>query len=261
MELIQALSQLDVDDDDHWTADGMPRMDVLQRLTETPDLKRGDVTNAAPELTRDALREAIAKKNEEAEKAREAEEAGSSDLSEEDQAEQKSEEEAATSEQPPAEKPPEPQYNEFGHLVQEEGLGIVVEAQKKPTVTMEQLEEARDRVAEELLKLNRELEEVKGRVDVKNAEADAINRNIEHLMTWDPDRGQKPIQDYLARQNEVRTEKAERLEALKEVTGLTPKEIQEQLGGASKLDDAMKGRKPARGSQRPAVRQPQNAAS
>ena len=45
----QALLKLDVKNDDHWTGDGLPRVDKLG----ISGLKRGDVTAAAPQFTRD----------------------------------------------------------------------------------------------------------------------------------------------------------------------------------------------------------------
>lgn len=47
-----ALSKLDPENDNHWTADGQPRLDTLKILTGNPGLSREDVNTAAPEFTR-----------------------------------------------------------------------------------------------------------------------------------------------------------------------------------------------------------------
>lgn len=48
-----AALQLDPEDDAHWTADGLPRIDVLEELTGLKNLLRADVTTALPQITRD----------------------------------------------------------------------------------------------------------------------------------------------------------------------------------------------------------------
>jgi TolA-binding protein len=56
--ILQALGLLDPTNDDHWTEDGLPRVDVVKELTGLKDIKRGDITGLAPELTRDSVRAA-----------------------------------------------------------------------------------------------------------------------------------------------------------------------------------------------------------
>ena len=52
MEIKEALAQLDPKNDEHWTADGAPRVDVVASLTGNKDLKRQDITDADPTFTR-----------------------------------------------------------------------------------------------------------------------------------------------------------------------------------------------------------------
>lgn len=54
--LEQAIASLDPRDDEHWTMDGLPRIDALVEMTGM-DVKRKDVTDRAPELTRDSAKE------------------------------------------------------------------------------------------------------------------------------------------------------------------------------------------------------------
>lgn len=53
MTIPQALSQLDPSNDDHWTGDGAPRVDVVQKLTGLSSLTRAQIVEAAPKFTRD----------------------------------------------------------------------------------------------------------------------------------------------------------------------------------------------------------------
>lgn len=48
--IVKALQQLDPKNDDHWTNDGLPRLDAIKGVS---GLKREDVTAAAPHFTKD----------------------------------------------------------------------------------------------------------------------------------------------------------------------------------------------------------------
>lgn len=52
MEIKEALEQLDVLDDDHWTTDGLPRVDAVEGILGR-DVSRQDITDAAPGFNRD----------------------------------------------------------------------------------------------------------------------------------------------------------------------------------------------------------------
>lgn len=51
--LIEALLELDPDNPNHWTSDGLPKVDALRFATANPSLTRDDITTAAPMFTRD----------------------------------------------------------------------------------------------------------------------------------------------------------------------------------------------------------------
>ncbi|UIU26894.1 hypothetical protein SA80RD_07 [Escherichia phage vB_EcoS_SA80RD] len=51
--LIEALLELDPDNPNHWTSDGLPKVDALRFATANPSLTRDDITTAAPLFTRD----------------------------------------------------------------------------------------------------------------------------------------------------------------------------------------------------------------
>lgn len=56
MDLKAALLSLDTLNDDHWTGDGAPRIDVLKELTGAQDLSRASVINFAPDFNRDSAK-------------------------------------------------------------------------------------------------------------------------------------------------------------------------------------------------------------
>lgn len=51
--LIEALLELDPENPNHWTSDGLPKVDALRFATANPSLTRDDITTAAPLFTRD----------------------------------------------------------------------------------------------------------------------------------------------------------------------------------------------------------------
>jgi len=52
MSIRQALTALDPTNDEHWTNDGSPRMDAVERLVGTKSITRRDVVDAAPMFNR-----------------------------------------------------------------------------------------------------------------------------------------------------------------------------------------------------------------
>lgn len=54
MEILEALGQLDPANDEQWTGDGLPKVDAVAALVENAELKRADITAAAPDFNREA---------------------------------------------------------------------------------------------------------------------------------------------------------------------------------------------------------------
>ena len=52
MEIVEALAQLDVTNDKHWTGDGLPKVDVVANLVGDDKLTRALIVDAAPEFNR-----------------------------------------------------------------------------------------------------------------------------------------------------------------------------------------------------------------
>ena len=57
-----ALNFLNPEEDDDWTNDGMPRMDVVEKLIDDKSITRQNVTDADPEFCRDVARTRKAEK-------------------------------------------------------------------------------------------------------------------------------------------------------------------------------------------------------
>jgi len=51
-QITTALTKLDPTNDEHWTAQGLPRVETVAELAGLSDLKRSDITEAAPDFTR-----------------------------------------------------------------------------------------------------------------------------------------------------------------------------------------------------------------
>ncbi|QDP53462.1 MAG: hypothetical protein GOVbin4933_8 [Prokaryotic dsDNA virus sp.] len=57
-EILEAVRDLDPQNDEHWTADGLPRLDAVENLLGG-DVSRKAVTNAAPDFTRAVAQELV----------------------------------------------------------------------------------------------------------------------------------------------------------------------------------------------------------
>lgn len=58
-KLKEALGKLDPANVNHWTAEGLPRLDTLRLLSQTPGISREDVENAAPGFNQKSAAEAM----------------------------------------------------------------------------------------------------------------------------------------------------------------------------------------------------------
>jgi chromosome segregation ATPase len=54
--ILHALLKLDPANDNHWTNQGLPRMDVVEKEVGDKTIKRQDIVDAAPEFTRETLK-------------------------------------------------------------------------------------------------------------------------------------------------------------------------------------------------------------
>tara|TARA_R110000822_G_scaffold120633_1_gene254116 strand:- start:11259 stop:11954 length:696 start_codon:yes stop_codon:yes gene_type:complete len=228
MHLKEALARLDCNNDEHWTADGLPRMDaIVELLGGDTSVTRKAVTDAVPGLTR-----AIAKAHE------------------------------VTGDEPiTAAAEPEPEIDVEALRLDPDELDLDLDVLDlpmrtvlgNPELTADAIEAinakvnstlaARKAIEEELAQLYAKSEFLTRRKNVQDREARRTGAKKTN------------VQEYLAAQRTARAERAAR--ALSFIQGgTTAKDVADQLRGASKLDAAMNQRKAAPGSTRPARRLP-----
>jgi hypothetical protein len=56
--ILKAVDKLDVNDDNHWTTDGLPKMEVMQNLSGIKELTRAQMNEMVPNLSREAMKAA-----------------------------------------------------------------------------------------------------------------------------------------------------------------------------------------------------------
>ncbi len=281
MNTLQALDNLDPDNDAHWTANGLPRLDVLRVLTTNEALTRQEVTDVNPAFTRDTM------------KAAEAPEPEGETMAGAAEAKFNAENEGGTF--PDADKPEvmveaedpedetkytvdpdaEPLTNErkleiidealFTDPVADEGYGGVCGSvledgpgpAPKPRTKLEALQAFAKKREKDLELAQRENDAAKINADLLANEVTAINAEISRLTPWDRHGQTAGIKPYIASQNRIRLEKADRMNKFIQATGgATPGELRKALDARSALDVAMAGRKPARNMQRSPVKVP-----
>lgn len=218
MNIKQALAHLDPANDDHWTADGLPRMDALVDMTADPSITRKLVTDADPQLTRDVALERASGDDGDAQST------------------------PSLLEQPLVEPVAVP---DGGVLAMP--LGQVL---ADPDLTSAALDEIAAKMQAAIVR-RRVVEDELAQLGAKN---EMLKRVLIRHERSNPSKGRgTPVQDYLARQREAREEKARRRQAFIDA-GMSTKDIIDILRPGSKLDVAMSRRKPALGASRPEPR-------
>lgn len=261
----EALKQLDPANDDHWTADGLPRMDAVEKLVGSSDITREDVTNAAPDFTRDTARdlevvepseeevtdvEAHPENQEEAEATGEVKVGEAVDEPREEVitiAEEPSEEEAApeiTAGDPTADWHPDPPEHE-------DEVDPEPEEPTSPPTEAELLQAQLDGLTELMLEAQRAQDRAKTEATRLANEVNEINRKMDRLTKADPNHATAGIRAYLKSQNDLRAGRAKRLRNFTEAVDVHPQDLMRSLDPRAPIDRAMHGRKPPRGSRRP----------
>lgn len=224
-------------DDDHWTEDGLPRMDAMKSLTGDGSLTRKAVTDAWPGFTRASrlaeLQEVASTPDEEDEDLGpdEEQEPDLGDLEDDDEDEAPEELEEPEDILAVLDLPVGDVLNDWD-LLQKAKAALVIKGN--------------DLVAEK----KRIEEEIRG-IGIKGgyldrAEALHVQRNPELGKT-------NHIRDYLEATKRARALRAERARRFLKA-GTTAEDVREQLASSSKLDKAMSQRKAPLGAKRPAAR-------
>ncbi len=256
MNIKEALAKLDSADDNHWTNDGMPRMDVLQKLTESPDLSRTEVTNAAPDFSRASVIAAEAPAPSTEEDNVEAS-AAPSEASSPPEAPAEVMVEAAEPAAEPDVVAMEATPEQMA-MVATDLSEIAASAPEKPVSAPEtKLEALQAALAVHTDAMNAadgiKKDAVKAFLEASD-QVNALNRQIETIEKADPHAATAGIRDYIAMQNKIRLDKAGRAAAFLGNSGAKPGDIAKALEVRSALDKAHLGRKAPRGTVRPATR-------
>lgn len=253
MNINQALAALDPHDDDHWTADGLPRVDVVAGMVGA-EVKRQDITNADPQFSRMAVQKA--------ENGKPYDDAGTDDNASAADPTSGGSGDTLVEAGDPAHDAGNPEVagrQPEGDAADAPTLDVEAEAtasghELPPRPNEDQirpLEAESAKLTEELKLALQAVEDAKAKFKALNAQANTVNRRLEHLHKADPNHNIRGIKDYLRSQNNIRLEKAKRTQALSRVTGMTGPEIVKELKAKSPLDQALSGRKAPLGSGRP----------
>lgn len=225
-KITEALSKLDPNNDNHWTQDGLPRLDTVKILAGNPSLTREAVTAAAPNFNRQTAQAA-------------AQGAAQGGAATPVQGGGESQPQAAVQAAPAADgtvatpaPAAEPDLPVLAPAALAEPAGDVDELEQKLAEARLHLSDCQDRL--QLAK--QELE------DAQNAIAE-----LEAQLKETPKASSNPIQEYLARQRKNLEERAARKELIRN-SGLDLSQLAKDL--KSPLDAAMERRRD-RGSARP----------
>ncbi len=260
MNINEALSSLDPANDEHWTADGLPRMDAVQALVGSSDITREDVTNAAPDLTRETSAQKEmpdVEAHPEVEATPEAAGEVVGEVTDEPRVEvegdvitgdpaddwhpdpePEDEDDAPPSIPAPTPTPPTPEPEP-------------VHVETAPPTETELLQERLDDLTVQMLAAQRDQEEAKREAARLADEVNTINRQMDQLIKHDPNHGTAGTRAYLKKQNELRIERGKRLERFTKAVDVHPQEFMRALDPRTPIDRAMQGRKPPRGTRRP----------
>jgi hypothetical protein len=243
-----ALQKLDVNNDNHWTSDGLPRLDTVKMIAGDQSLTRDVVTQAAPGFTRAVATQGAAPI------APPAPPAAATDTA------APPPEGAGATPPPPAPPPPapapdtEPKVEPVSTTAQA-GLpshgSIVAAALNTPPVQAEDIEALKERlevVQDELTQIARAEVEIKKEKEKRKLEADDLIVRIDRATPKSDN--QQAIMDYLASQQRKLQGRADQIGRIKQVENELGVRLSDLVPKRSPLDTAM-ARKTGYGRNRP----------
>lgn len=239
MNILEALAKLDQSNDEHWTADGLPRVDVIGKMIGQTDLKRQDITNAAPEFVRGAT---LGEANGEDE---EGQQEGEPQGHPEGEQEQPSGDPSEVDEE-------DGDIETIADLTDEEILAATPADLLANIELMDLWLAASER---HQIALHKKMKEITDEVNQFARAADAVHRLRMRARRTNPKKDGEAIRSFLANQRKAREERARRAQAFI-AAGTTAEDVAKELRGKSALDVAMSQRKPKPGSTRPAPNMP-----
>lgn len=221
--ITDALSKLDPANDNHWTQDGLPRLDTIKILAGDPGLTREAVTAAAPDFNRASAQQAAAGAQQAG--------AGTTPAAPGQPAPQGAASGPSASEtQPPA--PPESDLPVLNPPPLAAEAGDATDLNARIAEAKLQLSDAQDRLHLAKQELS----------DAQNKVAD-----LEAQLKDTPVGAANPITEYLKSQQRVLEERGAKRQLIKE-SGLNLKQLAKEL--KSPIDSAME-RRTGRGGGRP----------
>lgn len=235
MDLNKALSQLDPNNEGHWTSDGLPRVDVVARISGNSVLTRRDINDAAPDFTRDSLQD-------DARPDLEEDEAPAPIAEGEDQ-----EEKEEVEEKPKVDV--KPLASAFIEITDETKL--LDEAPMAQILSSEDLcNRALEEVDERCQVLLKDQKDIAAELHNLGNVGRVLTKRIELAKKADPNRTSREIQEVIRRGNEERVKKAKKLQQFLS-EGTSAQEVLAAANPVSKLDQSLNARKTGFGHGRP----------
>lgn len=222
MELKTALTELDVKNDEHWTADGAPKVDVLKEMTGDASLTRQAIVDAAPHFTR--ANPALEEETDDAEESKDEGE-GSEEVTDEvssdepDEGGDDAEGEGVQEEEEVEDwiKPVIDAAQEMlGDFEQQDAAAFY-----KTLTAMKNIEEVDD-LAKALTELNLALVSHREWLSemIKTVQRNLVNAKNRVASLTPKDQNQKRIQDHIKKQNELRAKRVSSVTAVRTAMGL-----------------------------------------
>lgn len=234
-----ALVQMDKTNDDHWTADGLPRMDVLQKVMNDETVTRKMVTDADPQFTRETLPDAP------------------DDGADEIDADVIAKAAAELPER--AEAPEATGSNEPKEDGDKDVEWLLASTRQELFKSVDTMQRAHYAISVLNNKWTKEIDDNKRKIANMGNLSGRLSRAMSEMRKRLAKAGKlaedNPIQNYLRQQAVVRAERAARAKAFM-AQGINPKDIVKVMSGKSQLDMALNQRKAAPGSTRPDPRMP-----
>jgi hypothetical protein len=265
MNLNEALDQLDPEIDEHWTANGQPRIDFLKALmgAEGANLTRGEVTEAEPDLTREFLADALASENEDLD---DNDDDVLADLDVDAQIDEATDDPLSSSGGDAAAVVPVEDMNreqKLDHYLADHGLTLaqiydnpeLALGLPMPLVSsaLELAELASKGLSIRHLDLLKKKKAIEDRIEQNARKSNIVDRIVQRIKAESPQRKGQEIRDYLQSQNAARLKRAENARAFIR-SGTSAQAVADQLAVISKLDRVMSSGKGGHGSRRPAPR-------
>ena len=224
--ITDALSKLDPQNDNHWTQDGLPRLDTIKILAGNPSLTREQVTAAAPDFNRGSAQAAAGAQQGGA---------GTTPAAPTEPGPQGGAQAAPSANETPHPAPPAQRESDLPNL--------------NPPPLAEQAGDASDltaRIAEAKLQLS----DAQDRLHLAKQELSDAQNKVAHLEAQIKETAvgaANPITEYLKSQQRVLEERGAKRQLIRE-SGLNLKQLAKEL--KSPLDSAME-RRNGRGGGRP----------